>query len=114
MPAAATKYQSIENAAHIARMKQEIADERAKLEGPGDDFLAYVLDDCGPDAAAYDRIIALEAEIKLVEAAERAERDYHPVHVPCGRCGGKGRLDCYRHVANGVCFACGGVGRVFG
>lgn len=28
----------------------------------------------------------------------------------CGRCHGTGRLPEYRHVSNGVCFACGGTG----
>ncbi|WP_067469996.1 hypothetical protein [Actinomadura macra] len=26
----------------------------------------------------------------------------------CYRCGGKGRIDTYSHVAYGICFACGG------
>jgi hypothetical protein len=27
---------------------------------------------------------------------------------PCGRCGGAGRLDCFRHVEGGICFECNG------
>lgn len=28
--------------------------------------------------------------------------------VPCGRCGGQARIDCYRHVEGGICFKCFG------
>lgn len=28
--------------------------------------------------------------------------------VPCGRCGGEGRLEMFRHVAGGVCARCSG------
>ncbi len=33
--------------------------------------------------------------------------------VPCGRCGGKGRIDAFSHVLGGVCFGCNGHGVQF-
>lgn len=39
------------------------------------------------------------------------EKPYAIVQHRCGRCGGSGRLDCYRHVEGGVCFECNGHGR---
>lgn len=32
-------------------------------------------------------------------------------HEKCRKCGGTGHLSHYRHVANGVCFACDGSGK---
>lgn len=32
---------------------------------------------------------------------------------PCRKCGGPGRIGAYRHVAGGLCFACGGTGRTW-
>jgi DnaJ-class molecular chaperone len=32
--------------------------------------------------------------------------------VTCGRCNGKGKLSAYSNVRGGVCFNCGGAGRV--
>lgn len=31
---------------------------------------------------------------------------------PCPRCGGTGRLSCYHYIDNGICFKCGGNGRI--
>lgn len=30
----------------------------------------------------------------------------------CPKCGGTGRIDCYKHVNGGLCFMCNGSGRV--
>lgn len=32
------------------------------------------------------------------------------IKVECGKCGGKGEIRCFSHVAGGTCFACGGKG----
>ena len=31
-------------------------------------------------------------------------------HSECGKCGGTGFIDAFRHIANGTCFSCRGVG----
>ena len=51
----------------------------------------------------------------LVKAHVRKPRaSAKPVTYACDRCGGNGRIDHWSHVANGVCFACGGSGKLSG
>jgi|TARA_R110001599_G_scaffold347187_1_gene573217 RecJ-like exonuclease len=42
------------------------------------------------------------------EAAIEAAR-----YQPCGKCNGKGKIDHYHYVSNGVCFACDGTGKIY-
>ena len=45
------------------------------------------------------------AAARAEEAAIRATR-----YMACPKCGGSGKLDHFRHVANGDCFKCAGTG----
>lgn len=90
------------DALHAAAWADSSADD-------GDDWLAAVLaapagdvrfDDAAGLRSQADRLNAAVAP--LVAELRQACR--------CGRCGGNGRLDAYAHIANGVCFECGGTG----
>ena len=54
-----------------------------------------------PPALTAAEVAAARAE----EAAIRATR-----YKACPKCGGSGKLDHFRHVANGDCFKCAGTG----
>lgn len=65
---------------------------------------------------------AANAEVTAADAAVRAATDEidflrkmwagkQKQENTCSRCNGAGHFNCYRHVANGVCFRCGGNGR---
>jgi hypothetical protein len=58
-----------------------------------------------PPALTAEDIAAARAE----EAAIRAAR-YIATPKACPKCGGSGKLDHFRHVANGDCFNCAGTG----
>jgi len=51
-----------------------------------------------------------EAEGQRRHAAETAEK-VTAERVRCRKCDGTGRIQHYRHVANGCCFACDGTGK---
>lgn len=52
------------------------------------------------------------ARAKEVEAAVAAKAKEDAKWKTCRRCSGRGWLEAYRHVNNGICFKCGGEGRL--
>ena len=57
-------------------------------------------------------VIALEQERyeRIVSKYSMDVKD-HTTLKCCKRCQGKGEIKSYKHVANGVCFDCGGYGK---
>lgn len=51
-----------------------------------------------------------EQGYKIMTITEENGKLYADAQAPCWKCGGKGRLDYFAHVDNGVCFLCGGAG----
>lgn len=49
---------------------------------------------------------------KIIEGTEYEANGkmYANLKAPCGRCGGKGRIDCFGHIDDGICFCCNGFG----
>lgn len=56
-----------------------------------------------------------EMGYKIIESSivEENGKKYAEAAVKCGRCGGTGRIPCFGHIDDGICFACNGVGRFF-
>ena len=46
----------------------------------------------------------INSEIKFGYAISK------PVKVTCDRCNGSGKIPKYKHIENGICFKCRGVG----
>lgn len=58
-----------------------------------------------PPVLTAAELAAAHAEVEAIRAERASARP-----KPCPKCNGVGRLDQYRHVACGCCFACGGSG----
>jgi len=46
----------------------------------------------------------------IAPAAPKARNTHGRIVVECGKCFGRGRINAFSHIANGVCFSCGGSG----
>lgn len=47
---------------------------------------------------------------RIMKSLSMEVKDYTTLNT-CKRCQGSGEIKSYRHVANGVCFKCGGYGK---
>jgi hypothetical protein len=73
-----------------------------------------VISSISADVSPLDMLLALsDAGVDPLASLDDSRAPRAPIadHEKCHRCGGRGRLDHYRHVANGVCFACDGSGK---
>lgn len=55
-------------------------------------------------------LLKLEAAEKARVEAVKAEIKQKAARHPCPRCAGAGKISAFKHVSNGVCFACDGEG----
>jgi hypothetical protein len=46
----------------------------------------------------------------LARTAYKHNLEKYEYDAMCKKCGGKGHIDCYKHVEGGTCFRCGGDG----
>jgi len=80
------------------------------------DFLDILFGGGDPDPAAHAAMRArLDAELVAEKArvsALKAERVAAAAASRCTRCGGTGMLTQFMHRNNGVCYGCGGSGRL--
>lgn len=58
-----------------------------------------------PPVSTPAELAAARADVDAIRAARASAQP-----KPCPKCNGEGRLDQFRHVARGCCFACGGSG----
>lgn len=47
---------------------------------------------------------------RIYVRTDRNGTDYYDVVCTCAKCRGTGRLECFMHVSNGICFDCDGAG----
>lgn len=53
----------------------------------------------------------LEGELsRIYVRTDKNKTDYYDVVCTCAKCRGTGRLECFMHVSNGICFDCDGAG----
>ncbi len=87
------------------------------VEDDGGDWLQSLLGAVaeGP-LAVTDYTLGCDAKTQAADARAKLAplRIELRAHVGCGRCGGAGVLECYRHINNGECFGCNGTGVQFG
>lgn len=75
------------------------------------DFFADLIAD--ENEPISEDFTALMAQVAAARAEMSARMGVVVIPVgrkPCQRCHGDGRIACYAHVADGVCFSCGGRG----
>lgn len=56
-------------------------------------------------------LLAWQKEYYSTEAQLARKAEVMSRNTVCSRCNGTGRIACYNHVAQGVCFKCGGTGK---
>lgn len=56
-----------------------------------------------------------ESGYRIIHDTIRTENNklYADIECKCYKCGGTGRLLCFGHIDNGICFACGGRGKFY-
>jgi RecJ-like exonuclease len=57
-------------------------------------------------------VVSLRKPVTVKAHVRKPRASAKPSTYACDRCGGKGHIDHWAHVANGVCFACGGSGKL--
>lgn len=67
------------------------------------DYLTLLFGD-NPQTEA-ERLEGL-ARMRAIEDARLAQLQAAKIRPHCGKCGGSGRIPAFRHIANGICFAC--------
>jgi uncharacterized small protein (DUF1192 family) len=100
-----------------ASIKDRIAELAAERNASVDaidceDLLAACLAAASETSDIESRIAALTSALARSEAEDAAEHAAFVQAHRCHKCGGKGNLDAYAHIANGVCFDCGGKGYI--
>ena len=89
-----------------------IEQEELPASVEGKDALSILLGD-GPELSEAYR--AAEAEMEEARETLESLRDEWKAREArreeCPKCGGRGTLDRYAHIANGKCFRCGGSGK---
>ena len=58
-----------------------------------------------PPVMTAEDVAAAQAEVEAIRAARNTAAP-----KACPKCGGSGKIDHFRHVANGDCFKCAGSG----